>query len=466
MKTSMMRIICAIFAFCILVCALSACGGDNGDNSTASKGNGDTDASITVSANKASVEEGSIYADPNWSPYASIPESIKGSTVRFATWIVHNETEGAPLLQNFNRDTGLNVELYIVAQNGYVDKLVTAIGMKDVPDVFVSNEGNQNFPLTMQFAAPINKVSSVDLNEPIWDKTMIKTATIDGNVYLLNTIGSPWSGSNLVYYNKTLFEENGFKTPSEYYEEGNWTWATMKKVMKDVTALGSDYKGGLIDPEILGDSAGVSFVMYDSETATFKSGVDRPELQATYQWYAEAREEGLLGGTMPGFIQGKVGIVTTGVYGLKATGHWKDMDPNDVGFTYLPALEDGTKGKISSIYRMYGIIAGAPNADAAGYFIRYWLDPDNYDLQNTFITPEAGQFYYALTNSTADMKYFNYDDACSTLIGATNQDVFISGARNGSSAQVNTNIQKVANVVNDAVNKSNEIIQKLKDANK
>ena len=463
MKNSIKRIVCVLFSLFVLVGAMSACGSKKdttSDNSSASSNKGGGSGASTVSITEASDTTGQ-YKD--FDPYASIPDSIKGSTVRFATWIDHTQTEGAVPLSNFERDTGLKVELFTVAQGGYVSKLQSSIASGDIPDVFVSNEGDQNFPLTMQFAAPINKVSTVDLKEPIWDQSMLATATIDGNVYLVNTIGSPWSGSNLCYYNKSLFEENGFTTPAEYYEQGNWTWATMKKVMKDVKSLGDDYAGGMVDVEILGDSAGVSFVMYDY---TFKSGVNTKELLVTYQWYADAREEGLLGGTFKKFTEGKCGIVTTGVYGLKATGHFKDMDPNDIGFTFLPSLEDGTASKTSSIYRMYGIIAGCKNANAAGYFIRYWLDPKNYDIDNTFVTIEAGNFYYTLTNKTADEKYFNYDDAVCTLIGSASSGVFINGAKGASSAQVKTKLDEVSNKVDQAVTEANKIITDLKNANK
>ena len=455
MKNSIKRIVCVLFSLFVLVGAMSACGSKKdttSDNSSASSNKGGGSGASTVSILTPSDATGE-YKD--FDPYASIPDSIKGSTVRFATWIDHTQTEGAVPLANFER-----------AQSGYVSKLQSSIASGDIPDVFVSNEGDQNFPLTMQFAAPINKVSTVDLKEPIWDQSMLATATIDGNVYLVNTIGSPWSGSNLCYYNKSLFEENGFTTPAEYYEQGNWTWATMKKVMKDVKSLGDDYAGGMIDVEILGDSAGVSFVMYDYKTATFKSGVNTKELLATYQWYADAREEGLLGGTFKKFKEGKCGIVTTGVYGLKATGHFKDMDPNDIGFTFLPSLQDGTASKTSSIYRMYGIIAGCKNANAAGYFIRYWLDPKNYDIDNTFVTIEAGNFYYTLINKTADEKYFNYDDAVCTLIGSSNSGVFINGAMGASSAQVKTKLDEVSNKVDQAVTEANKIITDLKNANK
>ena len=456
MKTSIKRVVCLLCAMLMLVFALTACGGDSKkkDDAGQTANKNSSDAGV-VSANEASY--GEEWKDFN--PYASIPESSKGKTVRFATWIDHTETEGAMPLANFYNDTGIKVELYMVKQSGYVNTLMTKMASGDRPDVFVSNERDGCFPATLQIAAPINKVSSVNLEEPIWDQSMLATGTIEGNVYLVNTIGTPWSGSNMVFYNKVLFEENGFTTPEEYYEQGKWTWDNLLKCAKDIKALGSDYKGIMLEPDILIDSLGTSFIKYDYKTAKFSSGVNDKALLAGYQWYAEAREQGLLDGGFDAFRANKCGLVIRGPYGLKNTGYFMDMNPEDVGYTYLPSLEEGGKARISSIYRMYGIIDQAPNADAAGYFIRYWLDPKNYDLEHTFLTVDAGNFYYQLINTVADQKYFSFDEPVATLIGEQASTAFWGPAKKASSAGVKTALDSVSNKVDTAVAAANKLIQ-------
>ena len=39
----------------------------------------------------------------------------------------------------------------------------------------------------------------------------------------------------VIVYNKTMFENNGEKTPLEYYREGNWTWETFRQVAINMT---------------------------------------------------------------------------------------------------------------------------------------------------------------------------------------------------------------------------------------
>lgn len=456
MKSILKRAMCVGFALC-LAASLIACGGnDNTESDTASS----TESSKTVSViDTIDIPSGSIYDDPNWSPYSSMPDSIKGSTVRYATWIDHTQTEGAVPLANIENDIGIKAELYLVPQVGYVNTIMTKMASGDIPDVFKSNEVTQSFPLTLQIAAPINKVSSVDLNDPRWDKTLLDTATIDGNVYLVNALGSPWTGSNLLYFNKSVFEENGFKTPADYYEEGNWTWDTLLKCAKDIKSLGSDYTGVSLPEKIFTDSLGTSFVKYDYATDVFSNNTSDPKLLQGYQWYADAREQGLLDGSTADFVKNKCGLVVIGVYGLKSTGYFMDMDPQNVGFTYLPSMEAGKSGRVSSIYRMYGIIDGAPNADAAGYFLRYWLDYNNYDLGNAFLSTEAGDFYYQIINTTANEKYFQFDDPLSTLLGNNDAWPWRNSVASKSSAGVKSAIDSLSNRIDTAVDLANTIVQ-------
>ena len=423
-------------------------------------------SSGSINVNDYGNSNGSVadkYTNPNYNPYATIPASAKGKTVRFATWIDHTTTEGANALKNFYKDTGVNVSLFTVPQGTYSSVLQSKIAAGDVPDVFVTNDDVSGFPIMLEFAAPINKVSSVDLNDPIWDQSMLKLGTIGGNIYFLNTLNSPWSGSNLTYYNKALFEENGFKTPAEYYAEGNWTWETAYKVMKEIKGIGAGYEGGYIEDSILTGSAGTSFTKYNYKTNTFSSGIGDSSLTSAYQWYIKCKQAGLMGAQWSNFKQlfreGKLGLVFQGVYGLKKTGHWKDMDVSDVGYTYLPAINQNTPARTSSIWRTYGIVDGAPNADAAGYFIRYWLDYKNYNLDKTFISTEAGNFYYELINKTVEQKYFNFDATTCRYVG-TGIWVFTTPVKGASSeAQVSNKIYSVSNVVNQAVQSANKVIQ-------
>ncbi|HEV2126163.1 MAG TPA: extracellular solute-binding protein, partial [Chloroflexota bacterium] len=44
-----------------------------------------------------------------------------------------------------------------------------------------------------------------------------------------------YSGPGLLYFNKTLFDQYGVKTPDKYEREGKWTWETFLQVAKQLT---------------------------------------------------------------------------------------------------------------------------------------------------------------------------------------------------------------------------------------
>ena len=60
----------------------------------------------------------------------------------------------------------------------------------------------------------------------------LEMLSMGGKCYGFNM---PWAGNSLFYYNKTMFEEYGVKSPAEYYKEGNWTWETMYKCLEEIT---------------------------------------------------------------------------------------------------------------------------------------------------------------------------------------------------------------------------------------
>ena len=79
----------------------------------------------------------------------------------------------------------------------------------------------------------------------------------------------PWSGCTWFYYNETMFQNYGAKTPLEYYKEGNWTWETMEDCFEAVT---KDTDGnGKIDKT---DTYGCSTLIYLSKPYYLEEGDD------------------------------------------------------------------------------------------------------------------------------------------------------------------------------------------------
>jgi len=104
----------------------------------------------------------------------------------------------------------------------------------------INSGGNPDLILNANiFPAP----ATSGIIRPFTDEEYAQLAKTCGNYYLdmLNYKGkshgvmSPWSGGTLFYYNKTLFEQYGVKSPKEYYMENNWNWDTMEKCFNEIT---------------------------------------------------------------------------------------------------------------------------------------------------------------------------------------------------------------------------------------
>ena len=259
-------------------------------------------------------------------------------------------------------------------------------------------------------------------------------------------------------------EENGIKTPSEYYEEGNWTWETMTTVMQQVDSLGSEYKGGVLSEHYAFlTSAGALPVTYDPDAGKFIKNTGSDGYANALKFIATLRKSGLDTGGGEDFNGGKIGIVVKDAYGLKKTGYYRKMDALDIGFVPMPAVDANTPAKPGYHMRNYGIVKGAKNPQAAGLFLRYFLDPANYDLENTFISNEAGQFYFDLIKANYEsgedynIAYFGVG----TVVGYKGRNFgYVPNYQDP--AQISTFIASEDNLIQNAVNKSNELVAQLK----
>ncbi len=447
----------------VMVMAIAGCGEEQSnpykDKENPNSGNtGSSQTEIKYNVPLSTIgPNGKDYAD--YDPYADA-KKYEGTTVKFATWINHQNTEGAKPINDFKEKYGINVELVYCSQNKYVEELLALISAGNSPDVYV--DGGM-FPFTLQVAEDF-AVSGVDLNEPIWSRASLNSTTVGNKVYSVNTINSVWAGTKICVYNRELMESNGIKTPSEYYEDGNWTWETMKKVMMQVDALGDDYHGGTLDIMDVIGPMGCDLVNYDYKNAKFTSNITNPELAKAMSLVQDLSKDNLLTSGAD-FELGRVGIIIEDPYAIKRTGYFKSMDGLDLGVTYVPDWDANKKSIFASNIRGYGIIKGSKNPKAAGMFIRYFLDAANYDLNDTFISDDAANFFFEMSSkveaSAAESPVlFNYGGIA--MVSGQSAWTWVQPVYGVDPSQVAATLASQKNLVDNAIAKSNELIAKYK----
>ena len=419
------------------------------NNEDTQAGDKNTDGTSSSSTDKKPTSVTSVYKEK--------AKKYRGTTVRYATWKDPELNEDGPVVKAFEKEYGIKVQVDMIGQDEYAFEIAGMIAAGNSPDIYFVNNDLPHFLSCVQ---PID-VAEIDRNDAIWDKGMFKASTINGKTYLVNTVGNIWNEVDCVYFNKRLLKENNITTPEEYYKAGKWNFDTMTKVMRDVAALGPDYIGGYIDWEIALGLTGSSY--YKWENGKFTNGINNTLKDVSVK-LSEYLKEGLLKGICDynrrdDFVKGKTGIAITNAYGLKKTGYWAKMNADDIGYTYLPSFSDSVPAVNTGIFRGWGIIKGSKNPVAAGIFLRYYLDVNNYDLSSAFLNSDAESFFFKLTSAgTQDQKFIVPTIGCTRALG---YDWGVLGylAANDPT-QVRGKIDAMNNTINSQVKELNAYIDK------
>ncbi|MBQ1187123.1 MAG: extracellular solute-binding protein [Clostridia bacterium] len=385
MTKKVIRLITLVLAIAMIASLAVGCGGDG-----SASGGGKGDAKID-----------GLLPEVNPADYA-------GTTVTLATWKDPYQNEDGPVCDKFEQEYGINFEWQMIDQGEYVNTIAAAIASNQQPDVFFENG---DFPGSLTVMQPLD-AAKLDLTAPIWNQALIKASTLDGHPYLVDAISNVWTELDICVYNKNIFESNGLTTPEEYYEAGEWTFASFREAAKQVTALGKEYSGaGVLDEAMLG-AAGCTVFQYKDQTLS--NGVDAHFVEVLTAM-SQMRVDGYLKLDRFGFDDGKQGMCFTNCFGLKKTGYFTHLNPEYIGATYLPVWEKGDEQVYTGIYRGWGLIEGSKNPVGAGIFMRYYLDVNNYDLQQTFHNQDVTNFFFKLVGAYSDnVVYYRGPDMMKT----------------------------------------------------
>ena len=458
MKKNLIRILSLLMALCMALCC-AGCGGEEVEivyeyedeqSSTQSDVQSNTNSGTSSNKGPASKVEAVINDNVN-------PADYRGKTVVYATWRNPALYEDGPVVEAFQKKYGIKVKVDLMTEESYTNTVLGRIASGKSPDVYFST---YTFPYCIDALQPID-AAKLNLKEDIWDDALIDLATVKGKTYLVDTIGNIWKDEDMVFYNKKIFRDNGWTTPEEYYEAGKWNFDTMKKCMQQVASLGSDYIGGAIHLEGLIHGTGSSVIGY--KNGKFYNGTTDTTTQDIMRWASNGVKEGWLSTlsiytALNQFPSGKVGIAILHSFGLKKTGYLRTMKASDIGFTYLPSYK-GKEYKPTGLVRGWGICKDAANPVAAGIFLRYYLDVNNYDTTSAFISKEAENFFFKLTSTNTKNKNF-YFCCGSGVTGVTGKDKtpeaqYVQAPGYADPSQVVTEISKYQNELNADITKLN-----------
>lgn len=376
------------------------------------------------------------------------PADYKGTTVTYVTWKDPDLAEDGPVIDAFEKKYGINVDIQLVNQETYLSSIASSIASGQQGDIFFENG---TFPGSLSVMQPLDN-AKINLKDPIWNTNTIKASTFAGHPYLVDTISNIWAEVDVCVYNKKIFADNNITTPEELYKAGKWTFKNFRKLAQQVSSLGKEYIGAEINSETALGAAGSTFF-------TYKNGKMQPavddHLYEVMTFLSQMKADGLAVLGHRQFNDGKIGMGLTNAFALKKSGYFTSINPESVGVTYLPTWNEGEKPVQTGIYRGWGLIKGAKNPVAAGIFLREYLDINNYDVSNAFLSKSLSDFYFQVTGSSSNMLYY-YGNSMVKSTGLGTE--FADRWSTQTPAQMRTYIEGQLNVMTSMCDEANKLL--------
>lgn len=399
------------------------------------------------------------------------PDYLRGTTVKMLIWYQIPDEEKA-LISKFEKETGIKVKYEASSEfvSEYTKLIATHIASGDGFDVCMIPKNR--FPqFTQDYLQPINEVKGkngklvFNENDSIWNKQISKAFTVNGKIYAVNIKNNWQYDYEGVFYNETMFKQRGVKTPGEYYAENNWNWNTFLDCAQKMTYSenGKNVYGYTEETVnyryVWPMSAGVDYVTFDG--SEYKNNLTDPRVVKALQFASDLTYKyKVMNPSLPHGIQefakGNAAMISTITYVMKksaATNFAKMNDtlkvvpfPNETSDTnYMPVLIKG-----------FGVMNNATNPEGAIYWIRYWQNPQNYDMSNMFINKNFEEMFYKFGNMT---EVYPYSTGLMDYAGYLASDKLNNQIALTESNQMMSKLQSYKNVMDQSCKKANGLFE-------
>lgn len=394
----------------------------------------------------------------------NLNKDLKGTTLKVLWWQPFMESE-KKVIKQFEKETGIKVVSKNSTNAGTYGELISAsLAGKEGYDIAMFN--NIDFPgRPMNYFQPLNDIKSFDLNDSAWDKGVMDSQKINGKYYGVNINGSNHTEYACMFFNETMFKDRGVKTPREYWEEGKWNWDTFLDCAKAMT-----YKENGV--QVYGyvnrgtgyitywtQAAGTDFIKYDGKK--FTSNLGNSKLLDVIKYYNEFGSKLKVMDSnnswgIPDFRSGKAAMHSVISYAMRKDSSTKFNQMTDKIDAVPFPMPKGEKQVAIVDSTLFGVLKGAKNPDAAALFLRYFLDPKNYDMSSNFINKNMEKTF----NELAKM-----DKRVSISQGVVNHAALVDFANVchnialTNADQVTAKVKSYSSNFDVAVNKANKAIK-------
>ena len=339
--------------------------------------------------------------------YANAPKE----SIHVLMWREYYESEQL-LIDKYEKLTGVKVKTTVTTEAEYPTKLVSMVSGGNSPDIAMFQ--GESFPgIPLKSLQKINNIIKIDYN--CWNKDYMNAYKVNG-VYFGVAMPFSWlceSGNYITYYSPNILKECGItEDPYKLYKNGQWNWETQNQIIHKIQAGGYiPYSVQYYDTFML--SAGEDFIKYDGKQYITQLGTLTTNNLLTQTWMEVAKLQNDHCITALEQSNYSEQLEKTGIF--TATSQIMNKESNLISSSIAKTLKAvpiaGPKGKIAyTPVRpvLCGIPKKAKNPEGAAYFLRYFLDVNNYNHSSTFHTKQFEDVFKIINNTNKTKKYIAY----------------------------------------------------------
>lgn len=483
MKNYLTKLLCMALCLALLL-SVAACGksntssfnlgddevvdvDDGGEDTTSD--NGSTDNSSVDISDNAGTNTNSNTPAPvanadslSWNDLvAKMPASLRGSTFTVLSWNpVTDVTDADKVVKKFESQTGIKVKWNQESYDTYETKIAALVNANKSPDLirFIAPS-----PARMYLCQDLKTATGFDFKGDIWDSRATSSYSYKGKIYAAAMKNSLNQQPTAVVYRPSMIKRYKLEDPYKLWKEGKWTYDKFKEIctdFKEATEKPAWMTSGWLDYLWLND---IDLITFDG--TKYKNNLSDPKVTTGLQEIIRCRSE------ICPEAMGTGDLITNGTY-LFYTDNILACRTTDFHFTELKAKNDleavpfpTQPGKPYYTnfqeFEAYGVPKGAPNGAAAYYFLRCYLNAENYNENTFFCSTQVLETYKYLMSQ----KNFNFNVDRRITDAAGNQNGGIhTMIRTGemTQAQVKTKLDSLSPFFDKAVKQANDTLAKFK----
>ena len=408
MKQALKTLLAALLVLTMLFTA-AACGGDKKPDDKDATGTTDanndffTDTEVVTSNDEGTtgnsggaIPDANKVAGKSWKEVlASMPKKLKGTTVEVYNWNPASEYTGAPaVIEKFQKETGIKVKWTRVNHGEYWTKLDGLIANKQAPDAVRTDT-----PLATRMTQFQSlDAAKYDFSDAAWDPIVMKAHTING-VTLATSLKNTHIGIvEVMHYNKNLIEKYDLEDPYQLWKAGKWDTNKLIEIARQYAKA----SGNKIAVTGIWNYDWLQMRGIDGNIA-YKNGqyvnmMSDPTFLKVTQEYADLSvTEGLFGGGRAEIMDAGNALFYAGgsIYTRKKNTYMGTLkSEGSLYIVPMPAVTgQSTYYQARHEFEAYAIAKAAKNPEAVPYFLRYFLDGANYDLNSFFCNKQNLEVY-------------------------------------------------------------------------